>query len=133
MKKNSKCCLPFLFLLPGLVVPAAWAQSRSVPEGGGDQHVSPSEALAGVRAFFARTARDDGSFAPGIDPAAGSGNVAAKVWVAAKTMGAPEAGPMVATILVRTGGGGLLIRNRLQFIALEGMVYPDACLVGIYG
>jgi hypothetical protein len=67
MRTISKHCLPVLLLLPGFIA----AQSRSELQGrdGKRPHVSPSEALAGVRTFFAQTARDDGSFQPGIDPA----------------------------------------------------------------
>src|SRR5439155_9241396 len=35
----------------------------------GDRRSTPDDVLAGLRTFFAKTARPDGSFQPGIDPA----------------------------------------------------------------
>src|SRR5207245_4809618 len=52
-----------LFLI-ALANAQAWAEQ-------GSSLVEPSEILAGVRAFFARTAGADGSFRPGLDPAYG--------------------------------------------------------------
>src|SRR5262249_42926609 len=40
-----------------------------VPGSRADEKPTPAEVLAGVQSFFAKTARGDGSFRPGIDPA----------------------------------------------------------------
>jgi geranylgeranyl transferase type-2 subunit beta len=61
---NQTRCLSLAILsaaLPLLLVRAAPGDDREA--------VRPAEVLAGVRTFFANTARPDGSFRPGIDPA----------------------------------------------------------------
>jgi geranylgeranyl transferase type-2 subunit beta len=49
-------------VLACLAVPAFTLDVRA------EEKLSPTEILAGVRDFFAKTTRDDGSFRPGIDP-----------------------------------------------------------------
>ncbi len=49
-------------LLAGLFVPALLPAAEPAPE------PTPAEVLAGLRTFYAKTARADGSFQPGIDP-----------------------------------------------------------------
>src|SRR5438876_11374493 len=71
MSKNSKRCLLFLVLWSGWPASAGRALAEVGTETCDDKRasVSTAEVLAGVRTFFARSACDDGSFRPGIDPA----------------------------------------------------------------
>src|SRR4051812_18578490 len=52
-------------LLTWVCLPASFGLVASAPD---KVSPPPAEILEGVRSFFARTARDDGSFRPGIDP-----------------------------------------------------------------
>jgi hypothetical protein len=51
-----------LAMIAGLLAPATTSSLRA-------DETAPPDVLQGVRAFFERTARQDGSFQPGIDPA----------------------------------------------------------------
>jgi geranylgeranyl transferase type-2 subunit beta len=65
MTMNSHCHYFFLLLLPLLVLAllaGAWAADDRPAA------VTPAEVHKGLQAFYARTARDDGSFRPGTDP-----------------------------------------------------------------
>jgi geranylgeranyl transferase type-2 subunit beta len=63
MKKHlCSRCAPVV-LLASLLAPLLQGAEKPKPA------PAPAEVLAGVRSFFAKTARADGSFQPGIDPA----------------------------------------------------------------
>lgn len=70
MSKNSKRCLPLLLLLHSWGALAGCALAGLEADRSSDERalVSAAEILTGLRAFFARTARADGSFQAGVDP-----------------------------------------------------------------
>jgi geranylgeranyl transferase type-2 subunit beta len=59
-------CSNYWFLLAGLMMAGFVGAARPDTV---VRALSPDEVLAGVRTFFEKTAREDGSFRPGIDPA----------------------------------------------------------------
>jgi Prenyltransferase and squalene oxidase repeat len=69
MSDHSKRCCFFLFCLLGWGLWAARSGAAANDEQAQRPSVSAADVLAGVRDFFARTACEDGSFRPGIDPA----------------------------------------------------------------
>jgi geranylgeranyl transferase type-2 subunit beta len=64
MRQDSKRYLLFLLLLLGWASAGCAVEARAAEP---RPAIPAAEVLAGVRTFFARTAKDDGSFRPGID------------------------------------------------------------------
>lgn len=108
---------------------AGWAQDRNSP---GASH---RDVLAGLRDFYARTARADGSFQPGIDPA----------YEGMSDSAASDLAPVAyAVILHRTLGWGLphpvetlaFLQSRQQddgaFINVRGTLDPRSAAGRVY-
>src|SRR4051794_29751485 len=72
---NAKACLTPAALLGMLLVGASCgsttqqAASRGPGLGGGVEAPTAAQVLAGLQSFYKQTARPDGSFQPGVDPA----------------------------------------------------------------
>ncbi len=64
MKRAMYLVLPLLVILPGLTPGARHAGARLYAA----DPIKPPEVLAGLRDFYKRSAKDNGSFRPGVDP-----------------------------------------------------------------
>src|SRR5437016_8658234 len=70
MKAHANCFLPFpRFLVFALVLTAAFSWRAGCPAAdSAPSTLKADEVLKGLRTFFENTAREDGTFQPGVDP-----------------------------------------------------------------
>jgi geranylgeranyl transferase type-2 subunit beta len=117
------------------IVLAGFFGATIVPGSRADEKPTPAEVLAGVRMFFAKTARSDGSFRPGIDPA----------YEGLSDSAASDLAPVAyAVILHRTFGWKLpdeaktrdflLARQQVDgaFVNVAGTFDPKSALARVY-
>jgi geranylgeranyl transferase type-2 subunit beta len=111
--------------LPALLVTllGTAAVLAAPPTPGPADEVKPEAVLDGVRAFFARTARDDGSFRPGVDPD----------YPGMSDSAASDLAPVTyAVVLHRTFGWPLPHEDRTREFLLSRQ-QPDGAFVNVRG
>jgi geranylgeranyl transferase type-2 subunit beta len=105
------------------VLPLAAAALAAPPPAEPADEVKPAAVLEGVRTFFARTARDDGSFRPGLDPD----------YPGMSDSAASDLAPVTyAVVLHRTFGWPLPHEDRTRELLLSRQ-QPDGAFVNVRG
>jgi geranylgeranyl transferase type-2 subunit beta len=113
---------PLSFVLAGaalgLAVPLC---ARPAEEGG--RAVKPADVLAGLKAFYARTARGDGSFRPGVDPD----------YEGMSDSAASDLAPVTYAVVLHKTFGWRLPDERKTVAFLQGRQQEDGAFVNAAG